>query len=65
MAVELAAGGAVRADLGHPDDDLGTLLDGLGALVVVEVGAGVAGSTTLIRMAGNALAYWVLTSSPP
>jgi UDP-glucose 4-epimerase len=43
VAVEVAPGGAVRGDLGHPDDDLGAFLDGLGAAVRVEVGGGVAG----------------------
>lgn len=35
--------GPVRADHGHPHDDLGPLPDGLGAAVAVQVGGGVAG----------------------
>src|SRR5947209_1975945 len=43
VRVEESAGRPVRTDLRHPDDDLRTLLDGLGARVVVQVGGGVAG----------------------
>lgn len=41
--VEEAAGGTVGADLGHPDDGLGALLDGLDAGKVVQAGCGVPG----------------------
>ena len=74
-SVGVPAGRAVEAGLGHPDDDLGALFDGLGSRAAVEVGRGeagidhpAAGTLTLdcdvLSVAGSDLRIMIYTAEP-
>jgi MmyB-like transcription regulator ligand binding domain len=63
FGVEVASGGAIRADLRHAHDDLGSLLDGLGAYLTPSI------QRMLDRLAGTPVAVsdatWTLLLANP